>query len=50
MDSVALYPLPNTFLNQGVIRSVMKMADSKQDDCNISEGGRRWDGRPKPLI
>jgi len=50
MDSVGIVPTTKYVPEPGVIRSVMKMADQNRMIVIFPEGGRRWDGRPKPLI
>lgn len=50
MDSIGIVPTTKYVPEPAVIRSVMKMADQRRMIVIFPEGGRRWDGRPKPLI
>ncbi|MEX0770492.1 MAG: lysophospholipid acyltransferase family protein, partial [Balneolaceae bacterium] len=50
MDSIGIVPTSKYIPEPGIIRSVMKMIDKRRMIVIFPEGGRRWDGRPKPLI
>lgn len=50
MDSIGIVPTSKYIPEPGIIRSVMKMIDRRRMIVIFPEGGRRWDGRPKPLI
>ncbi|MCC5915114.1 MAG: 1-acyl-sn-glycerol-3-phosphate acyltransferase [Balneolaceae bacterium] len=50
MDSIGIVPTSKYVAEPGIIRSVMKMIDQERMIVIFPEGGRRWDGRPKPLI
>lgn len=50
MDSIGIVPTSKYIPEPGIIRSVIKMIDMKRMIVIFPEGGRRWDGRPKPLI
>lgn len=50
MDSVGIVPTSKYVPEPGVIRQVMKMIAQRRMIVIFPEGGRRWDGRPKPLI
>ena len=50
MDSVGIVPTSKYVPEPMVIRSVMKMIEQKRLIIIFPEGGRRWDGKPKPLI
>lgn len=50
MDSIGIVPTSKYVPEPGVIRQVLKMIDQQRMIVIFPEGGRRWDGRPKPLI
>lgn len=50
MDSIGIVPTSKYVPEPGVIRKVLKMIDQQRMIVIFPEGGRRWDGRPKPLI
>lgn len=50
MDSIGIVPTSKYVPEPGIIRSVMKMIDQERMIVIFPEGGRRWDGKPKPLI
>ena len=50
MDSIGVVPTNKYEPDPGIIRKVMKMIDQKRMIVIFPEGGRRWDGRPKPFI
>jgi 1-acyl-sn-glycerol-3-phosphate acyltransferase len=50
MDSVGIVPTSKYVPEPMVIRSVLKMIEQLRLIVIFPEGGRRWDGRPKPLI
>lgn len=50
MDSVGIVPTSKYVPEPMVIRSILKMIDQRRMIVIFPEGGRRWDGRPKPLI
>ncbi|MEX2573676.1 MAG: lysophospholipid acyltransferase family protein [Balneolaceae bacterium] len=50
MDSIGIVPTSKYIPEPGIIRDVMKMIDMSRMIVIFPEGGRRWDGRPKPVI
>jgi len=50
MDSIGIVPTSKYVPEPGIIRSVIRMIDQRRMIVIFPEGGRRWDGRPKPLI
>lgn len=50
MSSAGVIPTSKYVPEPEVIRSVMKMLERNRMILIFPEGGRRWDGRPKPLI
>ncbi len=50
MDSIGVVPTSKYVPEPGIIRNVMKLAEQNRMITIFPEGGRRWDGRPKPLI
>lgn len=50
MSSIGVIPTSKYVPEPGVIREVMKLIDLNRMILIFPEGGRRWDGRPKPLI
>lgn len=50
MDSVGIVPTSKYVPEPGIIRSVIKMIDQERMIVIFPEGGRRWDGKPKPII
>lgn len=50
MDSIGIVPTSKYVPEPGSIRSVLKMMDQRRMIVIFPEGGRRWDGKPKPLI
>lgn len=50
MDSIGIVPTSKYVPEPGIIRSVIKMIDQRRMIVIFPEGGRRWDGKPKPLI
>ncbi len=50
MDSIGIVPTSKYVPEPGIIRSVMKMIEQNRMIVIFPEGGRRWDGKPKPLI
>jgi 1-acyl-sn-glycerol-3-phosphate acyltransferase len=50
MDSIGIVPTSKYVPEPGIIRSVIKMIEQKRMIVIFPEGGRRWDGKPKPLI
>ncbi|MEX2600888.1 MAG: lysophospholipid acyltransferase family protein [Balneolaceae bacterium] len=50
MDSIGIVPTSKYIPEPGIIRSVIRMIDMERMIVIFPEGGRRWDGRPKPLI
>lgn len=50
MDSIGIVPTSKYIPEPGIIRDVMRMADQNRMIVIFPEGGRRWDGRPKPII
>jgi 1-acyl-sn-glycerol-3-phosphate acyltransferase len=50
MDSIGIVPTSKYVPEPGIVRSVIKMIDQKRMIVIFPEGGRRWDGKPKPLI
>lgn len=50
MDSIGIVPTSKYVPEPGIIRSVIRMIEQKRMIVIFPEGGRRWDGKPKPLI
>ncbi len=50
MDSIGIVPTSKYVPEPGIIRSVIKMIEQRRMIVIFPEGGRRWDGKPKPLI
>lgn len=50
MDSIGIAPTSKYVPEPGSIRSVLKMINQNRMIVIFPEGGRRWDGKPKPLI
>jgi 1-acyl-sn-glycerol-3-phosphate acyltransferase len=50
MDSIGIVPTSKYVPEPGIVRSVIKMIDQKRMIVIFPEGGRRWDGRAKPMI
>jgi 1-acyl-sn-glycerol-3-phosphate acyltransferase len=50
MDSIGIVPTSKYVPEPGIIRSVIRMIDQRRMIVIFPEGGRRWDGKPKPLI
>lgn len=50
MDSIGIVPTSKYVPEPGIVRKVMKMIDQRRMIVIFPEGGRRWDGKPKPLI
>lgn len=50
MDSIGIVPTSKYVPEPGIIRSVIKMIEQERMIVIFPEGGRRWDGKPKPLI
>ncbi|MEX0647042.1 MAG: lysophospholipid acyltransferase family protein [Balneolaceae bacterium] len=50
MDSIGIVPTSKYVPEPGIIRSVLRMIDQKRMIVIFPEGGRRWDGKSKPLI
>lgn len=50
MDSIGIVPTSKYVPEPSIIRSVMKMIDQNRMIVIFPEGGRRWDGKSKPLI
>jgi 1-acyl-sn-glycerol-3-phosphate acyltransferase len=50
MDSIGIVPTSKYVPEPGIVRSVLKMIDQRRMIVIFPEGGRRWDGRAKPLI
>ncbi|WP_234567364.1 lysophospholipid acyltransferase family protein [Rhodohalobacter sp. 614A] len=50
MDGIGIVPTSKYVPEPGSIRSVIKMIDQRRMIVIFPEGGRRWDGKPKPLI
>jgi 1-acyl-sn-glycerol-3-phosphate acyltransferase len=50
MDSIGIVPTSKYVPEPGIIRSVIKMIDQRRMIVIFPEGGRRWDGKPKPMI
>lgn len=50
MDSIGIVPTSKYVPEPGIIRKVMKMIEQNRMIVIFPEGGRRWDGKPKPLI
>ncbi len=50
MDSIGIVPTSKYVPEPGIVRSVIKMIEQERMIVIFPEGGRRWDGKPKPLI
>lgn len=50
MDSIGIVPTSKYVPEPGIVRSIMKMIDNRRMIVIFPEGGRRWAGKPKPLI
>lgn len=50
MDGIGIVPTSKYVPEPGSIRSVIKMINQRRMIVIFPEGGRRWDGKPKPLI
>lgn len=50
MDSIGIVPTSKYVPEPGIVRSVLKMIDKRRMIVIFPEGGRRWAGKPKPLI
>jgi 1-acyl-sn-glycerol-3-phosphate acyltransferase len=50
MDSIGIVPTSKYVPEPGIVRSVMNMIDKRRMIVIFPEGGRRWAGKPKPLI
>ncbi len=50
MDSIGIVPTSKYVPEPGIVRDVIRMIDQRRIIVIFPEGGRRWDGRPKPLI
>lgn len=50
MDSIGIVPTSKYVPEPGIVRDVLKMIDMRRMIVIFPEGGRRWDGRKKPLI
>lgn len=50
MDSIGIVPTSKYVPEPGIVRSVIRMIDQRRMIVIFPEGGRRWDGKPKPLI
>jgi len=50
MDGIGIVPTSKYVPEPGIVRSVIRMIDQKRMIVIFPEGGRRWDGKPKPII
>lgn len=50
MDSIGIVPTSKYVPEPGIVRSVIRMIDQNRMIVIFPEGGRRWDGKPKPMI
>lgn len=50
MDSIGIVPTSKYVAEPSIVRDVFKMIDQNRMIVIFPEGGRRWDGRPKPFI
>lgn len=50
MDGIGIVPTSKYVPEPGIVRSVMKMIEKRRKIVIFPEGGRRWAGKPKPLI
>jgi 1-acyl-sn-glycerol-3-phosphate acyltransferase len=50
MDGIGIVPTSKYVPEPGIVRSVIRMIEQKRMIIIFPEGGRRWDGKPKPLI
>lgn len=50
MGSIGIVPTVKYVPDPGVIRDLVRMKDQKRMVVIYPEGGRRWDGQPKPVV
>lgn len=50
MDSIGIVPTSKYVPEPGIVRDIFRMIDQNRMIVIFPEGGRRWDGRPKPFI
>ncbi|REL38789.1 1-acyl-sn-glycerol-3-phosphate acyltransferase [Rhodohalobacter sp. SW132] len=50
MDSIGIVPTSKYVPEPGIVRDVIRMIDNRRMIVIFPEGGRRWDGKPKPVI
>lgn len=50
MDSIGIVPTSKYVPEPGIVRNVIRMIDQRRMIVIFPEGGRRWDGKPKPWI
>lgn len=50
MDSIGIVPTSKYVPEPGIVRKVMQMIDRERMIVIFPEGGRRWAGKPKPMI
>ena len=50
MDSIGIVPTSKYVPEPGIVRDVIRMIQQERMIVIFPEGGRRWDGRPKPFI
>ncbi len=50
MDSIGIVPTSKYVPEPGIVRQVMKMIERNRMIVIFPEGGRRWAGKPKPMI
>lgn len=50
MDSIGIVPTSKYVPEPGIVRDVIRMIQQKRMIVIFPEGGRRWDGRIRPLI
>lgn len=50
MDSIGIVPTSKYVPEPGIVRNVIRMIENKRMIVIFPEGGRRWDGKAKPMI
>jgi 1-acyl-sn-glycerol-3-phosphate acyltransferase len=50
MGSIGIVPTVKYVPDPGVVRDLVRMKDQKRMVVIYPEGGRRWDGQPKPVV
>lgn len=50
MDSIGIVPTSKYVPEPGIVRNVIRMIENRRMIVIFPEGGRRWDGKAKPMI